>query len=475
RRATRSKGWGIVSSILVAFASGSRWLLNFVPQSILRRASEQVELWGASGSTVTSLYEGLTQTWTIDGGPPLALPFAYINGILQPFMLKLHKGPIGLSLVILFLLLLLMGRSRGWKGALIFVVLFAAWGLVAEAEFVLFGVGFLIVFLWMMSREGFQKTISSSNLGTTMLAFLAGGILSIFQGGTITELVKGIIGIRSAADLGGGTGVGGFRLRWPPAIVSAHLGELRISNLEELLVGIFEIGPALLAGVLILFFIPRWLKRRKITEGTLAVASYVGFLVPMFVSYDVERDITRMSAFALIGWIILAVPILAALWRRYKADWVRILIGSWMGFLVFGGLVVTGSLLSALPRATFSYHIADLDVHMTQKVWDKLPEDAVVMSSHEWQVVPVTGRLTRTSADNTTVLDSWLEHVASSDAHDLSSAGFGYVYIDEVWWQDMSGEVRDSFSTECVSLVAEVEDTSKTHFRRLYDVSGCVE
>jgi hypothetical protein len=112
---------------------------------------------------------------------------------------------------------------------------------------------------------------------------------------------------------------------------------------------------------------------------------------------------------------------------------------------------------------------------MSRQVWDRLPEDALVMSSHEWRVVPVTGRLTRTSADNTTVLDSWLDDVDSADVTDLARAGFDYVYVDEIWWQDMSGEVQESYLADCVLLVAEVEDTSQTHFRKLYDISGCSE
>ncbi len=474
-RMTRSKAWAVITGLLVAFASGSRWLLNFLPQSLIRRMSSQVYLWGASNSTVRSLYDGLSQSWTIDGGPPLPLPFGYINGILQPFILKLHKGPISLSLIILFLMLLLIGNARGWKGASILVVLFATWGLVAEAEFILFGFGFLVVFLWALARDGFKMTFRSQTMSAALLALIFGGIVSIFQGGTITEMIRGIVGIRSASNLGGGTGAGSFQLRWPPAIVSAHLGELHIASSNELVVGIFELGPAVLAGILILFWIRRWLERRRIAEASLALGSYAGFIIPMFLRYDVDRDITRMSAFALIGWIVLSVPILATLVRRYRSDWVRGAVGIWIGVSILGGLVVTGSLITAIPRATFSYQIADLDVHMTRRVWDQLPEDALVISAHEWRTVPVTGRLTRTSSDNTTSLDTWLEYVESPSLEVLVNAGFDYIYVDELWWQDMSTEVKHSFSRECVRLIEEVEDTSETHFRRLYDISRCGE
>jgi hypothetical protein len=474
-RATHSKKWAAATGLLVMFASGTRWLMNFLPQSILRSASEQVELWGASGSTVTSLYEGLSQTWAVDGGPSLGLPFAYVNGILQPFVLKLHKGPISLSLLILFLVLLLIGRNRSWKATFLLGVIFATWGLAAEAEFLLFGLGFAMVFAWYTAKDGIRRVVRSPEKSSTMIALIAGVVVSVFQGGTITEVVKGVFGLRPAGDLGGGTGLGGFQFRWPPAVVSAHLGELRITEPHELLISLFEIGPAILAGFLVLFCIHRWLNHNRIAESSLAVGSLVGFLLPLFLKYDVDRDITRMTAFALMGWILLALPILSILLRRYRSDWVRIIAISWMGSLIFGGLVVTGSLITAVPRAIFSYHIADLDVHMTRQVWDQLPDDALVISSHEWLVVPVTGRPTRTSLDNTTPLESWQDHVAFSDVQDLAQDGYNFAYVDEIWWGNMSPEVKDSFHQPCVQLIAEVEDTSKVHFRRMYNISRCLE
>jgi hypothetical protein len=72
-------------------------------------------------------------------------------------------------------------------------------------------------------------------------------------------------------------------------------------------------------------------------------------------------------------------------------------------------------------------------------------------------------------------MDTWFEYVQSPILEDLVGAGFDYIYVDELWWQGMSDEVRASFSRGCVRLIEEVEDTSGTHFRRLYDISSCVE
>ena len=468
-RVSHSRSWGVVTSLLVGFASGGRWMLNFLPQMMLRRMSVQVELWGASASTVNSLYEGLSSSWLIDGGPPLPMPFAYLNGILQPLILNMHKGPISLSLVILFLVLILLAKQRGWSGSIILGMVFAAWGLVAETEFILFGIGVACVLLSSAVRRGFQKQLALLDYRLTAASLIAGGAVTFFQGGTITEFSMGLLGLRP------GGAAGGFEFRWPPAIVSAHLGELQLTSISETLVGLIELGPALLAGVLVLVCMKRWFVRDRIPEAALAAGSLFGFVLPVFLKYDVDRDITRMTAFALTGWILLAVTVLPVLFRRYRNEWLSIITAVWIGTLTFSGFVVAGSLITAIPRVTFSYHLADLDVHMTRIVWDALPEDALVLDSHAWRAVPVTGRLTRSFLDNTTELDSWLQHVSSSDAAAMAQAGFDYVYIDQTWWEAMSQERRASFSQECVDLVAEVMDTSETHFRRLYAVGACVD
>ncbi|MDF1499273.1 MAG: hypothetical protein P1P76_02245 [Anaerolineales bacterium] len=472
-RVTHSRLWGMAVAAGVTFGSGGRWLLNFLPQSTLRKMSAQIDLWGAAGSTVTSLYEGLISYWTIDGGPPLPLPFSYVNGVLQPFILKLHKGPISLSLLILFLVLLLLEKRRNVAGTVVLGILFATWALAAEAEMILFGLGFVLLVLIKIARSGIDYFIKNHDYRQTTIALLGGGMISVFQGGTVTETAKGLLGLRDGTGLGGGTGVGGFELRLPPAIVSAHLGELQLTSPLQLLAGLLELGPALLAGIFVLVCLARWIQRGRMAESILGMSSLVGFILPLFLRYDVDRDITRMSAYALMGWIILALPALAVWLRKYRSDWWKIGFGGWFGALIFGGLVVTTSLLSAMPRAVFSYHLAPVDVHMTRLIWDRLPAGAVIFDSHEWRAVPVTGRATRSSADNTTILPEWQELVDDPSPRLIAAAGYDFVYMDERQWEKLDDQMKDSYAVECVVLTAEAIDNEGQFFRRIYDIRAC--
>lgn len=472
-RVSHKPGWGVITGLAVAFASGGRWLLFFLPQSLIWNLSQHVSLWGASSATVGSLFDGLFSYWTVDGGPILPLPFAYLNGILQPFVLKLHKGPMGLNLVLLFLALMLVARRRNLAGTAVLTILFAGWALVAEAEFLLFGLGFAVFSLARLVRDGVRKFIQDPDLTATGLALLAAAALSLVQGGTITEMAKGMLGNGRHPELGGGTGLGGFALRMPPAIVSAHLGELSLANPAELLVGLFELGPVLLAGAVVIVFVPRWWKRDRFIESLLAFSSFIGFILPLLLRYDIDRDITRMSAYALLAWLLLTLSVLPAVFRLYRSEWLRIFTGAWLVSVVFGGLVVTGSLLASMPLATLSFHIDPVDAKMTRMVWNQLPRDVVVIDSHSWHSIPVTGRLTRSSADNTRPLDSWQELVESGDPMAIAEAGYDYIYMDEEWWSAMPPEIRATYSAECITLEAEVTDAGGEQFRRLYSIRGC--
>ena len=146
-RATYRRLGGVFTAFVLTFASGGRWLLTLLPPSILSRAGAQLTLWGSGAQSAPNLLQGLSSPWIVDGGPPVPIPFAFVNGILQPFILYLQAGPKSLALVLLLLLLLI---SRRWVKGLSFIVLtllVAMWGLTAEAEFVMFAIGLVTAFI----------------------------------------------------------------------------------------------------------------------------------------------------------------------------------------------------------------------------------------------------------------------------------------------------------------------------------------
>ena len=119
-----------LSSLLLAFAGGARWLLLLLPPSWLARISDQITLIGSASTSATSLSQAMISPWKIDGAAPMAFPFAFYSGINPPYIM-LYTGIAGSGLLILLLLLLTATR---WRSSLAPVVSVRANGSACDRE-----------------------------------------------------------------------------------------------------------------------------------------------------------------------------------------------------------------------------------------------------------------------------------------------------------------------------------------------------
>lgn len=468
KRLTGTRSGGLWAAFLFSFASGSRWLLLFAPQSFLLRAGERISFWGTSQWTADTLLEALSSPWTLQGGPPFPIPFAFNSGIFPPFVLAAQAGPRSLGTITLFLALLLIPRMKSWPAAAALAAVFAVWALAAEAAFGLFVLAFVVYTLlrWIKAVPDGDRLRWRMLLGALVL----GGMLSLVQGGTFTVMAAELL---RAGGTGGGTGASAFSLQFPPAVVSAHLGALAVTDPYQLIVGLCEMGAALLMVPLVVLALRSWLKEDRMELVLFAISSLIGILLPLFLAYDVERDITRLSIFGLSGVILLSLPLLTQWTSRLEKHTARGILGGWTFMVSLGGFVILGSLLTAMPAATFSSEIAPLDAAVTREVWNQLEPGALVLDSHEWRSVTVTGRLTRSSISSSTRLPAWEELIEQPDLPAIRDAGYSYIYMDDYWWQGLSSEEQQAFSAPCVQLILEKTDNCANCMRRLYDIRSC--
>jgi hypothetical protein len=70
RRYTNSELGGIALAGALLFASGTRYLLLFLPPTLLQSFDSLIELQGSAAELGVSFSETLTQPWLVDGGPP---------------------------------------------------------------------------------------------------------------------------------------------------------------------------------------------------------------------------------------------------------------------------------------------------------------------------------------------------------------------------------------------------------------------
>src|SRR5690606_22369073 len=129
--------------------------------------------------------QALTAGWPVDGGPPMAYPFAFLNGILQPFVMA-HQGPNTFSVLILLLLWLLLPRRNGRLGLGVLAMLLAMWALVWESSYALFVLGLgAFALIYYVSK----RSLALPQLPAALIALALSLPLVLLQGGTFTELL----------------------------------------------------------------------------------------------------------------------------------------------------------------------------------------------------------------------------------------------------------------------------------------------
>ncbi len=465
-----------------------------LPPDFLTEVDPFITLQGTSAALQTDFSSALSQGWTIDGGPPIPYPFAYLNGLNPPYILA-HGGPIILSIVIMLLVWQLAPRSitRGAWAPL--AILVSYWGLTWESSYGLFMLGLLTLIL-IKRRELARGALP----GLPQLVLAAGLSIPIvlLQGGTLTEFAAQAVGLLTGANGAGPATPGaalGFSLRWPPAVASAHLGSLALTSPRELLLALLEIGPVILLTPWITRWAWRQLKHEDWVPAALAISAVIGFILPLFIAYTVDRDISRFSSHALIIWTLMLA---LALWET-NTPWAgppvegtsdQAARGSpftgrsarlqgagalTLALMSFGGVVVAGVQLTAAAQPVLSFDFTGMDARIARDYWDQLPQESEVFDPKVWRATALTGRLTRAASDNNSKepLPEWAILLAEPSTDGMLANGYRYVYIDEDWWSEMPEAAQTSLSEACVQVLAEYWDPDQVEFRRLIDLDGC--
>ena len=474
RRYTNSELGGIALAGALLFASGTRYLLLFLPPTLLQSFDSLIELQGSAAELGVSFSETLTQPWLVDGGPPIPFPFAFMNGITSwPLIMAAQAGPSALALSIFLLIWLLHDRTKDVIAIFVITILFALWALSWETSYALFISGWGLITIYQ-----FWKHRDRRKLNPTLMALMISIPLVIVQGGIITEMVRSLVLPTSTVGIGEelltSTSLGGFFFRWPPAIVSSHLGTLEIFSPQKLLIALFEIGPLIFFAPWITFWSWKKFRAGDVFLGALIISTWIGFTAPIIIGYKADRDITRLMAYALQAWLILFVIMFWDLAPRLSTAW-RSVFAVGAALMIFGGLIITGSALTAAAQGVLPYQFISLDAQASSEWWDELPQDSEVFDPATWRSAALFGRLNRTSytanvfavSDETKVLRS------TPSVESVLNAGYSYMYLDENWWEAFPEESRISLSQPCVRVLNKYEDSSSGKFRMLLDLSTC--
>ena len=474
RRHTNSELGGIALAGALLFASGTRYLLLFLPPTLLQSFDSLIELQGSAAELGVSFSGTLTQPWLVDGGPPIPFPFAFMNGITSwPLIMAAQAGPSTLALSIFLLIWLLHDRTKDVISILVISILFALWALTWETSYALFISGWGLITIYQIWKHRDRRMFNP-----TLISLLISIPLVIVQGGIITEMVRSLLLPTSTVGIGEelltSTSLAGFFTRWPPAIVSSHLGTLEIFSPQKLLIALFEIGPLIFFAPWITFWSWKKFRAGDVFLGALIISTWIGFTAPIIIGYKADRDITRLMAYALQAWLILFVIMFWDLSPRLSTAW-RSVFAVGAALMIFGGLIITGSALTAAAQGVLPYQFISLDAQASSEWWDELPQDSEVFDPATWRSAALFGRLNRTSytANVFAVSDETKALRSTPSVESVLNAGYSYIYLDENWWEAFPEESRTSLSQPCVRVLNKYEDSSSGKFRMLLDLSAC--
>jgi uncharacterized membrane protein YjfL (UPF0719 family) len=108
-------------------------------------------------------------------------------------------------------------------------------------------------------------------------------------------------------------------LRSPPAVYSSHFGALEILSPIELFVAILEMGTIVLFAPLLTWWAWKRFRQGDWMLGLAVLGAWLGVLLPIFFSYEYDRDIARFTRYGTLVWtLVLAVMLFDSLEKRQR-------------------------------------------------------------------------------------------------------------------------------------------------------------
>jgi len=375
RRLTRSLVGGWLAALFTAFAGGLRWLLLFLPGRALAAISEQITLIGSGLATDANLKLALSKPWAIEGGGPLAFPFAYGNGFHTVAVME-HGGTGLMGLTIALLLILTFGRWKHPAGMAVAGALLAAQALVDEIWFGYFLAAVVIIAIIYLIKP--QDHARNRVWWVLLFLVLIPALFALFQGGVLTGTAAQVLhlGVQSGSE---SYFSNAFYLRWPPAIISSHLGELSLLNPAQLLVALLEVGPIFLLIPLMFAWGKKGWRSGQRIYAILAVMVAIS-LISAFFGYRGDAGISATKRLGLVGselLIVFAVPLLWH-WLRQRLLSLKLWVAGLMLLCCVGGIVYFAIETTAMQVPQESYFLDNLDAQVESRYWDKLPKDAMI-------------------------------------------------------------------------------------------------
>jgi hypothetical protein len=473
RRLTKSAIAGWISVFVIAFAGGTRWLMLYLPQGVMQFISDSVTMIGSGSSTAPSLAEAMKTTWGIEGVAPIPFPFAFGNSI-HGIPIMGHGGVGVLQFAITMMIILLFGQWKNNAGKILIGVLLAATAMADEIWFGYFMATCGLFLLFLAMRK--EKFYGDSPWKILLFLFVPIGLVSLFQGGVLTGVLKNVLLSlfgSSVIDAETSYFTASFPIRWPPTVISAHLGRLALTNPGQLLAAMFEVGPIILIFPFVVLWGKKGYKFKNWLYPILSIGAIISLLT-LFVEYEGSAGIAatvRLPNYCYTMCRIMAIPSLW-LWLKNKPQSLQV-AGILLTFsTMVGGMFYFGIQSISGQTPILSTFLDPMDAVMEQRYWNQLPEDSMVYDPYPNRAATIFARPLKSNSSWYALTDEFLAMNADPNPYEINAASYDYIYWSAESWNNLSDRERATFDDDCVVVIDEVERWDHD-FRRLVDISAC--
>lgn len=471
-RLTKNRIGGWISAFFFTFAGGMRWLLLFFPPEILENISSHIKMIGSGSVTAEALSEAMIRNWAIEGRGPIEFPFAFGNGFHSIPAFN-HDGTGMMGAVIALLIILLFERGKNLYGKIVMTMLLSAMALIDEIWFVFFITAFILFFIFNHFHK--KKVPTKESWIDFALIIILPVTFSALQGGVLTGVFNGLIGRLIGNEVAVTTQYYSldFPIRWPPAIISAHLGVLSLVNWAQLIVAICEVGPVFLVVPLFITFGIRSFRAKQYIYSILTIGVLLSLLM-IFVEYQGTAGISaskRLVLFAFDLLILFTIPLLW-IWLKRKKNQIKILVSGIAIITMIGGLIYFFITTIAIQKPVLSYYIDLMDASVQNIYWNKLDEDAMVFDFDPSRSVTIFARPIKSNQSWYKVLPEYNQLKSDPDPYQLNEAGYTHFYLAMSGYNQLLQRSRNQLADPCIEMVYEKEDW-KGDFRWLMDISAC--
>lgn len=471
-RMTSSRVAQFFSMVFIAFAGGARWIMLLIPATWLNQISTSVKLIGSGADSAPNLRLALFKNWNIEGTGEIGLPFMYGSG-LDPSFSMLHNGwGTSAIMIVLLLLLLTRGKKITWPQAPFLIIPLASLALANEVTFVFLYIGLVLALAIRIIQERSLKNMFHDQMVQKIfVVFFAAGLISLFQGGMLTEIFYGLFKTPAPDNKDTYFKVGFSLVQ--PTFLSAHLGYLRLLKVKHWIPILAETGLAVFA-----LPITVWHTRQAIKNDQWIKAAWIlsifASLAMMFFEYTGNAGptaISRMQAHFLSVIKILAVPLVWN-WAKQRSENIQVTALSVGALTIFSGAAMFGVQLTAAPKPVSAIFLGEQDTVMYQKYWNTLDTNTMLFDPVYPRGVTIFGLPTRSNITMGLNTPEWKAFKAAPDPISLSKAGYGYLYADLSYYQ----EYKALLTNPCVTQIEKIpENANPENGRILLNLSNCTK